>query len=953
MKHQLFQNMLLRCLKIAFSIAIGILFFTNVAFAQQTIQGKITDDKGNALPGVTVLLKGTKTGTAADADGNYQITVPSSDAVLVFSFLGNKTQEITVGSQNTIDVNLEEDSSSLDDVVVTGVFDPRTRMQASVAISTLNAVQIERLVPNSSADLLKNVPGVYVNTAKGEVGNSIYTRGLNYNGGFFYVSMQEDGLPVMGISGLINPDAYLRADATLQRVEAVRGGTASILGPNAPGGLFNYVSKKGGQTLAGEVRARVGLEGDGKNPYLRTDFNVGGPLSSDKSLTFNVGGFYRNANGPKYPGYTLSYGGQVKANVVKQYKTGSLKIYAKVLDDNTAPFEFTPTVDFANPRTAGAFTNTSSTLIQSQQFIIPKALTGHTEDISYDTRKVQSYNEVGGGFNWEQIIGEGWTFNNNFKISNKDNISQTTAVVFPFRVDQLTFYGVGGNVGRMGTYEFYDSNSGKSYGTVQQLPPTAAGPPRIIPGTLSLPGGDVLQNAVFYNPNPYGKISLNDVMNQATITKKLANMSFTGGLYYAATKATRLTIIPAAQSFATIEDKPKTVAIRYTNLGGAKFDLTNANGITNFGGSGMYNNDASINQLAFFLGHNWDITDKLNIDWGIRAENFNIKSTFTTPKRVLPDSPTGADGNATTLYDNRTFTRNPQQSFEKSLSFGDVVSYSFGANYKVANGFAVYGRFSQGRKTPDLSYFMDVANQQLTSNISIEAQDVKMAELGLKFKNDKFNLFVTPFYTLSSNVPNFQIFQNADATYYAPPRAYQKFRTTGLELEGNATLTKNFSVRAVATLQNSVADEFSVYLAKTNGPADDEKVSFNGKQNDNIGTMIMVTPTYTVGDFFAAINYQYMGKRWANVGNAFQLPAFSAVDLNMGYTISKRIQLNLAINNLLNTYGIMSWAAPGGFPASLDTQGFTKAMLEANPQANYASLSIMPRAYFLTAAYKF
>ncbi len=206
---------------------------------------------------------------------------------------------------------------------------------------------------------------------------------------------------------------------------------------------------------------------------------------------------------------------------------------------------------------------------------------------------------------------------------------------------------------------------------------------------------------------------------------------------------------------------------------------------------------------------------------------------------------------------------------------------------------------------------------------------------------------------LASNVPNFQIFQNADLTYYAPPRVYQKIRTTGLELEGNAVLTKNFSIRAVATFQNSVADSFSVYLAKTNGSADDEKVSYHGKKNDNIGTMIVITPTYTAGDFFASINYQYMGKRWANVGNAFQLPAFSAFDLNMGYTISKRIQLNASINNVLNTYGVMSWAAPGGFPASLDTQGFTKAALDANPNAVYSTLSVMPRAYFLTATYKF
>ena len=926
-------------------------------FAQSSkISGKVIDTKGIALAGATIILKGSTTGTTTDPNGNFSIErVSNGSYKMSISFVGfvHKEFSVTVPQTSPLTVTLEDDVNGLEEVVVTGVFDKRTKMNASVAISTLNAKQIENLVPNSSADLLKNLPGVYVNTSKGEVGNSIYTRGLNYNGGFFYVSMQEDGLPVMGISGLVQPDAYIRADATLQRIESVRGGTASILGANAPGGIFNYVSKTGGTTFAGEIRARFGLEGDGRNSYYRTDVNFGGPLTKDKSVTYNIGGFYRNADGPKYPGYTLSQGGQVKANIVKNYKSGSIKVYAKVLDDNTAPFEFTPTTNFSNPTPAGSFNNTSSTLIQSQQFTIPKALTGYTEDINYDTKKVAAYNEISGGINWEQTFGEGWTFTNNLRISNKENISQTTAVVFPFRVDQLTFYGVGGNVGRFGTYEFYNPATGTSYGTVQQLPPTSPGPPRVIAGTLSLPGGDVLQNAVFYNPNPYGKVTMNDVIDQATISKKLKNMSFTGGLYYAQTKATRLAIIPAAQSFATIEDKPKTVAIRFTNLAGAKFDLTNPNGITNIGGGGLYDNEATIKQTALFFGHNWDISEKLNFDWGIRLESFNINSSFSTPKRVTPDSPTGADGNAATLYDNRIFTRNPTQSFDKSLSFSDILSYSLGLNYKITDGFAVYGRYSQGRKSPDLSYFMDIANQQLTSNISIEAQDIKMAEFGVKYRSKNLSLFLTPFYTLASNVPNFQIFQNADATYYAPPRAYQKFETKGLELEGNYAFNQHFSIRAVGTIQSSVAQEFAVYLAKTNGPADDEKVVFDGKNNDNIGNMFTVTPTYSTDKLTASINWQYMGERWANVGNAFQLPSFSSFDLNMAYRLNKHIQINGTINNLANTYGIMGWAAPGGFPASLDTQGFTKQMLEANTSAVYATLPIMPRSYFLTLSYKF
>jgi len=218
---------------------------------------------------------------------------------------------------------LKENVAALEEVIVTGVFDKRTRMESSVAISTLSAKQFDKLAISSAADLLKNIPGVFVNTSLGEIRNTVYSRGVSVGSndgasGYYYVSMQEDGLPVTNATfGNYGPDYFLRTDATLGKLEAVRGGTASILGNNAPGGIFNYVSKTGGKEFAGEIRAKYGLEGNGQNPFYRTDVNFGGPLSKDKSLTYNIGGFYRQADGARYPGYPMNNGGQVKANLVK------------------------------------------------------------------------------------------------------------------------------------------------------------------------------------------------------------------------------------------------------------------------------------------------------------------------------------------------------------------------------------------------------------------------------------------------------------------------------------------------------------------------------------------------------------------------------------------------------------------------------------------------------------
>ncbi|MEX2512161.1 MAG: carboxypeptidase-like regulatory domain-containing protein [Cyclobacteriaceae bacterium] len=82
----------------------------NVAYAQQTVSGKIYDaSTQESLPGVNILIQGTSTGTVSDIDGSYSIRVPNEDAVLVFSFVGYLTQEIRVGNQSNIDVNLSAD----------------------------------------------------------------------------------------------------------------------------------------------------------------------------------------------------------------------------------------------------------------------------------------------------------------------------------------------------------------------------------------------------------------------------------------------------------------------------------------------------------------------------------------------------------------------------------------------------------------------------------------------------------------------------------------------------------------------------------------------------------------------------------------------------------------------------------------------------------------------------
>lgn len=89
------------------------------------ISGKVTDEKGEVLPGVSIVVKGTTRGTKSGVQGEYQLAVPNAESVLVFSFVGYAAKEIAAGTGPTLDVALAIDSKALNEVIVTGVFAKR------------------------------------------------------------------------------------------------------------------------------------------------------------------------------------------------------------------------------------------------------------------------------------------------------------------------------------------------------------------------------------------------------------------------------------------------------------------------------------------------------------------------------------------------------------------------------------------------------------------------------------------------------------------------------------------------------------------------------------------------------------------------------------------------------------------------------------------------------------
>ncbi|MDN5213546.1 TonB-dependent receptor [Fulvivirgaceae bacterium BMA12] len=240
------------------------LFICSTAYAQdKVVQGKVSDiDTNDGLPGVNVLIKGTSSGVITDAAGNYSINVNSDDDVLVFSFVGYETQEIKVGAQSVIDVNLGFDSQALSEVVVTGYsVDKRRETTGSVSTVEARALQVSPS-GNVEQQLQGRVAGVTVIT-NGQPGTTsiVRVRGFGALGGNepLYI---VDGVPV-GSTDFLAPDD-IESTTVLKDATA-----ASIYGARAAGGVIVYTTKrgkKGKQKLKVSYDGMVGVTTPGEGP---------------------------------------------------------------------------------------------------------------------------------------------------------------------------------------------------------------------------------------------------------------------------------------------------------------------------------------------------------------------------------------------------------------------------------------------------------------------------------------------------------------------------------------------------------------------------------------------------------------------------------------------------------------------------------------------------------------
>ncbi len=218
-----------------------LIIMTSSAIAQSNIiKGNVTEDEGAPMIGVSILEKNTSNGTITDVDGSYSLKVNSDKAILVFSYLGYKSQEVALDGRTMIDIRLELDSKVLDDIIVTG-YRKETRTDISTAISSIKSRDIEKLVVSGVEQALQGqTPGVSVTQVTGSPGDDIAVRirgagTLGNNNPLFIV----DGVPTSG-----NINMFSTND--IQSIEVLKdGASAAIYGSRASNGVVIVTTKRG------------------------------------------------------------------------------------------------------------------------------------------------------------------------------------------------------------------------------------------------------------------------------------------------------------------------------------------------------------------------------------------------------------------------------------------------------------------------------------------------------------------------------------------------------------------------------------------------------------------------------------------------------------------------------------------------------------------------------------
>ncbi|MEW7291597.1 TonB-dependent receptor [Aquimarina sp. 2304DJ70-9] len=924
----------------------------HLAYTQVKVGGTVKGSNDESLIGAHISLQPKGYFGITDTNGFFEIkdVLPGKYNITI-THLGSKTYLDSINVSNeefSLSVTLDNDLLNLKSVVVTGTFEPRTQLESNTAITILRPKELAKAFPRGTADLLQNIPGTFTDPSAGEVFTRVYTRGVSASVeddlGWYYVSLQEDGLPVSLVQhSFYSPDLFHRTDLTTKKVEAIRGGNATVTALNGPGAIFNFISHGQYDHLNGEFSVLGGSQGE-ENSMFRIDGTLGGAIG--KGWYYNAGGHYRRDEGARNVDFTFSKGGQLRFNVIKNNNNGYFKLYGKFLDDFTNRYTGVAAQNWGSPHAAfGQDFNTTALMLPQFSTNIPDGRNLSNGSVnSFDPSRGVHAEEIALGIKTFQELKNEWKLNMNVKYSDKNADWQTSQGNSLISLNAPIGYFASGAVFPIGQVVFRDAISGEEVSRINNSGILTG-------GTFEYLTEGRLPNDAIMGALPwFKKNESKEWIGRVSIQKRIHNHNLSFGVAGGFSNTSVFT--QASFAYVTYEPSPRMLEVTLENPGQPIIALSDSNGVSNYGGLFYGNSEADINQLAFFASDHWKLTDKVHLDVGLRFETITHKGNNDRFESIESMQLIGGlDNNPNTAYDNEIlFSTGEKDNFDFTYNY---LSFSAGINYKFTDESAVFTRFSSGNKAPELNYYFNNFSN-VPINQAGEIQKIQQVELGLKHSRKNFSSTLTAFWSELNNVGFIDFeFDADDGTIFYAPVQFNDSRTMGLELEGAYTLTSYITLRMSGTLQDAEATQWTVYNASgTVNTDDDFVVDFSGnKLPYNPNLMLSATAELEKNRLNAFFKWQFMGEREANVANGFQLPDYSIFNLGLGYEISSKLRANFLMTNVFNSEGLANFLGVNSIGSNIND--VTPAFVQQNPDAGFIVVPVLPRGAVLKLNYRF
>ena len=916
--------------------------------AQGKLSGTVQDLRGTPLAGAHISLEPSNLKTITNTDGAFEIIeIPSGDYTLSVTHLGftRYEEQILISSTElSVSIVLTDDPLLLQTVVVTGTFEPRSLKESSTSVSILGPKSIGEFFPRGTSELLRSIPGTFVDAAAGEVFTKVYSRGISASAeddiGWYYISLQEDGLPISLIQhSYYTPDLFHRTDLTIEQVEGIRGGSSAITAMNAPGGIYNFKSFGARNKFGGEVSLQYGLQGD-NNPFTKVDLSLGGSLGN--SWYYNVGGHFRRDDGARNVDFTFSEGGQLKFNFIKTNENGYFKISGKILDDLTNRWHGVAATNWDGPEAAfGQDFQNTALLMPAFESYIPDGRDLDENDVNrFDPGRGVRAQDLAIAADIDQNLGNGWSFRLNSRLSAKRANWQTSISNTLVSLNNPLAYFISGADFPIGQVVFRDAPSGNEIARINNAG-ILSGDSFEYLTTGSLPNDAIMGTSAWFKD-----IEADELISQLNFRKQWKNNDLSIGSSLGLSNSSLFT--QGSFAYVTYEPNPRMMQVTLENPGFPTIALSDENGVSNYGGLFFINARAKVRQFSLFANDRWTINPKVQFDLGFRFESISHDGSND---RFAPASLDGGfDGNNDTAYDNGILAPTGERdAFDYNYSY---LSYSTGINYSASESLSVFARYSRGNKAPELDYYFNNFSN-VPINQKGEVQKIIQAELGVKLSTKEFSFTGTTFWSRLKNigVSNFE-FDNSDNTVFYTPVQFNTSTTFGFEWESAYSPVKNITLTFDGSVMDSKATKWTIYNAQGTVDTDDDTITDYSDNNLPFSPNLMfnIGGEYQSRKFGAYLRCFWMGEREGNVANAFQLPSYAIFNGGISFDFSNRISAQLLVTNIFNSEGLVNFFGGNSFGANAN--GVTADFINNNPNASFVVVPTLPRGTLLKLNYR-